>query len=474
MLWIGLAARFWLVPSDAGIYWDENYHICSAEKYLGGVMFMEPHPPLGKLLLAAGSWLDGKNRGVDKSLFYQTDHISDIPPGYSLRGMRSVSAAFGLLACLVALDIMRRILGGVLVALPFASLLAFDNGLLVHCRAAMLEGIQLFFVCLALWAFVRALFRAVPLSLSTYAVLAACVALAVMVKVNSGVLLLLFPCLWFHENWGCWNRDRLGPPIWDLVRKASVSLFVLGTLMAAIAYVHFGLGHRISDGRTYAASPAYLRIIDAGKTWSLGAFRVMLRDNLAYMADYQKGVPALDPTKPDENGSSPFNWMIGGRAISYRWDREGAFVRYIYLVLNPAGVVVALLALAFSLALVVSIGFWEYNPERSPQLTLVVTLLGLYLVYMAGMLRAERVLYLYHYFVPLVFAWVMAASLFKLIYAKELESESRYVHGGLALALASIILLFWFFSPLTFGRPLDTVDFSARNWSRYWGVRGAY
>jgi dolichyl-phosphate-mannose--protein O-mannosyl transferase len=36
------------------LFWDENYHIASAEKYIQGVFFMEPHPPLGKLLIAAG------------------------------------------------------------------------------------------------------------------------------------------------------------------------------------------------------------------------------------------------------------------------------------------------------------------------------------------------------------------------------------------------------------------------------------
>jgi len=34
------------------VFWDENYHIASAQKYLTGVMFMEAHPPLGKLFVA--------------------------------------------------------------------------------------------------------------------------------------------------------------------------------------------------------------------------------------------------------------------------------------------------------------------------------------------------------------------------------------------------------------------------------------
>src|SRR5919197_1505049 len=36
------------------LFWDENYHIASAQKYLNGVFYMEPNPTLGKLLLARG------------------------------------------------------------------------------------------------------------------------------------------------------------------------------------------------------------------------------------------------------------------------------------------------------------------------------------------------------------------------------------------------------------------------------------
>ena len=58
-------------------FWDENYHIASAQKYLDGVMYMEPHPPLGKLLMAAGEWVTGANEGVDKSHFSTTDYIKN-------------------------------------------------------------------------------------------------------------------------------------------------------------------------------------------------------------------------------------------------------------------------------------------------------------------------------------------------------------------------------------------------------------
>lgn len=61
------------------MFWDENYHIASAQKYLAGIMYMEPHPPLGKLFIALGEYLLNPNKGIDLTSFVQTDYIKVFP-----------------------------------------------------------------------------------------------------------------------------------------------------------------------------------------------------------------------------------------------------------------------------------------------------------------------------------------------------------------------------------------------------------
>src|SRR5216110_3373104 len=39
------------------IFWDENYHVTSAQRYIDGLVQLEPHPPLGLMLIAAGEYL---------------------------------------------------------------------------------------------------------------------------------------------------------------------------------------------------------------------------------------------------------------------------------------------------------------------------------------------------------------------------------------------------------------------------------
>src|SRR5437588_5183702 len=72
----------------ANLFWDENYHIASAYKYLHQVMFMEPHPPLGKLLIALGEYLFHPNTKIATTSFLTTDYITTLPAGFSFVGVR--------------------------------------------------------------------------------------------------------------------------------------------------------------------------------------------------------------------------------------------------------------------------------------------------------------------------------------------------------------------------------------------------
>jgi dolichyl-phosphate-mannose--protein O-mannosyl transferase len=141
----------------AQFIWDENYHVASAQKYLNGVYFMEPHPPLGKLLIAAGEWLVDANPADDQ--FLSTDHADIPPPGFSFRGYRLFPVILAMLCPALLYLLMRAIGVGPLSAGLGASLLLFDNSFVVHVRSAMLEGTQIFFILsnlVAVVAFSRA------------------------------------------------------------------------------------------------------------------------------------------------------------------------------------------------------------------------------------------------------------------------------------------------------------------------------
>src|SRR3990167_2279693 len=76
-------------PSD--VFCDENYHVASAEKYLNGVFFMEQHPPLGKLLIAAGEKI--LNVSTNDTQFLDTNYATgNFEDGFSIVGYRFLPA----------------------------------------------------------------------------------------------------------------------------------------------------------------------------------------------------------------------------------------------------------------------------------------------------------------------------------------------------------------------------------------------
>lgn len=86
-------------PRD--FFWDENYHVASAQKYLDGVMFMEPHPPLGKMFVALGEFVLKPNKGINTNDFLSTDYIKNIPEEYSFKGVRFFSTLFAIFSAVI-------------------------------------------------------------------------------------------------------------------------------------------------------------------------------------------------------------------------------------------------------------------------------------------------------------------------------------------------------------------------------------
>src|SRR3989338_4008405 len=140
--------NFW-VPQ--ALFWDENYHIASAQKYLSGVFFMEPHPPLGKLVIALGEKLLNFNP-VDTQ-FTTTDYATNPPAGFVFTGYRLFPVLLAWLTAPLLYGIFLLLTRKPLWAMFLSFLYVFDNAMLVHLRSAMLESTLLFFSVLTIFAF---------------------------------------------------------------------------------------------------------------------------------------------------------------------------------------------------------------------------------------------------------------------------------------------------------------------------------
>lgn len=462
--------RYWTPES---LFWDENYHVASAHKQLAGVMYMEPHPPLGKMLIAAGEWVTGANSGRDMTRVLQRDHVSNalLPPGYSFVGVRLASVLSMVLAAGLLYGSIARITGSVVSALVFASLLVFDNALLVHSRAAMLEGPQILLALLALYAFAR-MVQSREIRLWHYLLLGALIGLVVSIKLNGAVLLLLLPALYAVDQWRKVRTWQWRPTLLRLVQSAPLAVVGFALVFFGVFYLHIAANTELLSGRYYKASPEYRAHIQAGTTWTPSGYAVGLADHLRYMREYADGVPRLDVCKPGENGSHALGWPLGGKTINYRWNKrvvDGRVeVSYSYLVGNPLVWLPVLIGVLLSSSLLLARGIYGHAIADRPLFLWQLLLTGLYLAYMVAILQIERVMYLYHYLLPLVFGIVNLAAVHAYLLRDGLASGSWHTRINLALFWLLVVAVYAFYAPLTYNMPLTTEAFELRQWLAFW------
>lgn len=455
------------------VFWDENYHIASAQKYIDGVMLMEVHPPLGKLFIALGEYLVQPNKSLDTHKFTETDYIKDFPLGYSFAGVRLFPSLFAWLSAIIFFFILYFLSKNPHISAIFSALYVFDNALIVHSRGAMLEGSHLFFILLSILYFCYLISRNHRVKNVSYFILGALIGLSVMIKATGAITFLLFLFLFAYdhkERFYNWRKN-----IFSLFKIFSAKLIItiigISAIFFPVWYIHFSLGKTVANDKFYSASEEYKSIIAGGGTANPLNFVVMLRDNLKYMANYNKGVPRLDVCKPDENGSYPLVWPVGDKSINYRWEKNDQGVRYLYLQSNPVIWFSALIGVILSLALIVSKFVYKLELKNKRTFYLLTCFTAMYVSYMAIMLRIGRVMYLYHYFIPLIFSFIILFLVFNYIAGEYLRNNKRGGYGLLALFLFAVIASYQFYSPLTYYKPLKTDEFNQRTWFDFWKLK---
>jgi len=455
--------NFWQPPA---LFWDENYHIASAQKYLNSVFFMEPHPPLGKLMIAVGEALTHAN--AENNQFIGTDYATNPPVGFSFFGYRLFPVLLAWLTTPIIFGIFFLVTRKHLWALFLSFLYVFDNALIVHSRSAMLESTLLFFGALTLMAFLMIMQnKEDKKKLAQASVLfGASFAAALATKAFALLFVMLIPFVLY----------ALWPNMRSFWRFTWMSALAFAVVYVGVWHIHFSLGRTINptlpDAGYYQASEEYTSILTHGQSGSVFAIPWMLRDSLNFVSHYQAGVPRLDLCKNDENGSPWFLWPFGGRAISYRWETpDGDAYKYLYLVSNPIGWFMGLTGILLAFVLLAGSVFFPAGAHLK-QRPLIVTFFTLYVCYMTAVSTIDRVMYLYHYFLPLLFSFILFALVFN-----ELEQLDRWKltymrKTALLFALMMLVFVsFEFYRPFSYYQPLNDAQFKLRNRSQIWDMR---
>lgn len=412
-------------------FWDENYHIASAAKYLKGVFFMEPHPPLGKMFLALGEKFVNINDGE----IYSYDKFDIIPhklinPSFSFAGYRFFPSIFAVFNVILFSGIALWLTGSVLITAAATCLPLFDTALILQSRGAMLDSFLIFGVLVTVLAFLFLVRLPATEKKQIYSasfLMSFGLFFASMTKIFGYALLVLWVVIFLQRI--------------DL-RKRFYRIFPLNFLMVFILSLGVWIAH-IQNGKIIEPS-LMLRgdymISSAYEKWLLGLEKDSwthlprkLYENLRYIFFFEENVPALDHDEAVVTGSYPIGWPFGSRPISYRWEKEeGNLHRYLYLIPNPWTWLMGLVGIALSIALWIRRG--KKLIAQRPEIPALVVL---YFCFFIPMCFITRVLYLYHYLPMLLISWV----LFVLLLDEAKKALRGMWHRRFEMALCLIPLL---------------------------------
>ena len=460
------------------LFWDETYHVASAQKYLDGVFFMECHPPLAKMLIALGEKIFKSNAKLDTHSLADGETIKQLPEGFSFKGVRLFPSLAAWLNSLLFFAIFYQISKKESLAFVFSLFYVYENGFITHSRGAMLESIQIFFILISFLFFLKKLES--KTSKRSYFFLGLIVGLAVAVKLNSLFIILLMPSLFLAKrvhlcrSFLNLSKEDKFKVLYDFVVKGLIFSTTLAAVVAVVFYIHFNLCKRVQNDQKFSMSKEYQEILEKKQTASLLSFPVMMRDTLRYMDNFQKGVPPRKIYDKNENGSSPLNWPVGGKAISYAWAKDGGKTSYLYLIGNPVVWLYSFAAVILALVLVLAKFLFNLPINNQKLFYKIAIFTGLYVSYMLAVLQIGRVMYLYHYFIPLFISIILLFCMFLYFFEDSLNAKSKIVPLCLVIVVIQVVAVFYYYAPLTYYEPITKYEFLQKNWFDLWRINSEY
>ena len=421
---------------------------------------MECHPPLGKLLIALGEVLLSPNG--DTTPFAGVEAIKELPANLKVGGFRLFPTLAGWLATLVVFLFSLTLSRSPWLALVCSAPILFDNATIVHSRAAMLDSFTILFLTVVATSFAvlvgcRDTTRASLIRRDTLApcTLGLAVGLALATKVNT-IVFFFAPALYLYLRFIDGARQGVTALLQILIS--------CGLGLCAPWLIHIWLGQfvnpHLQNSGYYGATMSYREVLDAGESPPTTRLPTIISDNLRFARKHHQGVPTLNQSLPGENGSPPWHWPFGGKAIAYRWSTGGEKTAYIYLQSNPA---VWGLGLASILA---GVFFIVFKRRIYPtHWKIAVLLFTMYVVYMGMVLTIKRVLYLYHYLIPLHISLLLGITMLSAVW----PNLTKRMKGVVTTLISTgIITCYAIFYPLTYNVPISDEHLRSLNWLPVW------
>ncbi|HUA34799.1 MAG TPA: phospholipid carrier-dependent glycosyltransferase [Candidatus Binataceae bacterium] len=462
MLVVAGFTRFWRLATPPEIVFDEVHFVAQARHYLRSESFLDPHPPLAKMVIALGIYLFG-------------DHSW---------GWRVGNATLGTLLVGITYLLVRRMSRSRLAAGLAALFIMIDGLYLVDSRIGVIDIVYLTCAAFAYWLFFVFVDTSDPrarrrLLIGIGIALGLCLGSKLYIPAITFLLVTGFLIYVVWRDYAAPARESIED---STIRRTARDSRLAGTLaivggVATIAYLatftlHFTEGywsgiedlfHYYGQVIWYENSVSTATHPYSSPWWS---WPLMLRP-IAYWQNFPASGPVVATIW---GGGNPLIWWgaLTGITITAvhaierpslaRWFLVIGYLSYIviwipigrtlFLYHYMASVYLGYVALALVLA-----GCWEGRGDPFEHSALMLTMFAALLLglgYIAGMLSALAIVGIYVYL---------------LIYT---DYAGKYVA---ALFVAGAVVLFIYFYPVWTGMPIERSGYYTRMWLQQSGLR---
>lgn len=429
---IGFVVHFIFIWHPNQVVFDEVHYGKAVNGYLSGKYFFTGHPPLGPQLITIGAWLTGyRNTG------FSFDHIGQEFPNPTFIALRFMPALAGTLLPLVIYFLLLMLKLPASSAFVGALLLNLDNALIAESQRAFPNPFIILFGLLGITFFLYARqkkYKLTPLLLSGVFLGASLAAEWTAASFFVFVAALLLRD--FVVNLRGINPKRLFKKLIKFISLVTIFGLTIFFVYFTTFQIHFALLPKEGTGDAFMS--------DAFREGKLSAFEKFIELNSVSYRTNLVGIKSQHPY-----GSKWYTWPFMQRSIFY-WNGEG---EKIYLLGNPilwwgGGIAMVIFTILFFLR-----KWWQ---EETASLLLVG-----YITTYLPFVPVKRVLFLYHYFAPLIFAITIMIFLINKI-------PSPYRRYLLLLMVIAVVISFLYFAPLTYGLKLSDGDFQKRLWLETW------
>ncbi len=432
---------------------------------------MDNHPPLGKLLIAAGEKLLQPNKNIDVHFFTETRKIPYFPQGYSFAGVRFFPTLLASLSAILFFLILFELTGYPFLSFIFTGLYLFENANIVHSRGALLDGVEIFFILLLFTLFVFASrSREKILSQKWFIFMGLAFGLAISTKL-SGLVFFCLPLFLVVKNAQNHKGKNYLTKIWKTYFLQLGIFLLTGFMTFFIVYcIHFSLTGKIVNNY-YSASNEYKLLIKQGQTMNLLTFPLQLKEHLLYILFFEKNVSKLSKSDLGISGSLPTSWPFGIKSIEYRSETDNETGNYLYLQGNPVIWMFGLASLIITSIVIFSVIVFKNKIRNKTIYFFLVLLLILYFGYMGAMMTLSRVMFLYLYFIPLILCLFMGVLLIVYFFENELKKRNPWIYFACIAYIAIVFLSYIFFSPFTYYLTLTRDQFLQRSLFGFWKLK---